>query len=214
MSGKDHKTGRVKPSASPACPAKHSTIVFDATGENWMSRWNKVFSTFEISHLRISLWFQVDPGDRDALLAYCHEEGKKEDLVEIAGGVGKEVSKHKRKQRQQRMSEQGVRGNCVSAYLFRRSREVIINERDPQKFFTPSQRHFKAHCQCIIDRYGLQAGMVRKQSVSDLIFGACPETGSEEDIFRIQTSAGTRHARTVVLAVGPANLPTSRPFQA
>jgi hypothetical protein len=100
MSLKDPKSGKVKP-ASPSCPStKYSTLVLDATGDTWMSRWNNLFKTFEISHLRSPMFFHVDPGDRDALLAYSHERGGKNDLVEIPGCVGKEVSKHQKKQRQ------------------------------------------------------------------------------------------------------------------
>lgn len=98
MSIKDPKTGRVKPAS--ACPAKYSTLVLDATADTWMGRWNTLFKTFEISHLRSPMFFHVDPGDRDALLAYSHEQGSDKDLVEIAGCVGKEVSKHQKKQRQ------------------------------------------------------------------------------------------------------------------
>lgn len=84
---------------------------------------------------------------------------------------------------------------------------MTVNERDRWDYFTPSQRLFKAHCQCVVDRYGLQAGMVRKAAVQDLVFAPVPEMGSEESIFTIRTDTGVRYARTVVLAVGPANPP-------
>lgn len=76
---------------------KISTVVLDATGDQWMAKWNQLFKTFDISHLRSPMFFHVDPGDRDGLLAFAHEERRENELQEIRGCVGKEVSKHKRK---------------------------------------------------------------------------------------------------------------------
>lgn len=114
MSTKNPKTGAVKPASAAKCPAKYSTLVLDATGNTWMSRWNNLFRTFEISHLRSPMFFHVDPGDRDALLAYCNEKGTEKELVEIAGCVGKEVSKHQKKQRQS-----GKHKRCATVYTAR-----------------------------------------------------------------------------------------------
>lgn len=66
-----------------------------------MQRWNNAFRTLEIKQLRSPMFFHVDPGDRDGMLAYTQEVGREEDLWEISGCVGKEMSKHKKKKRRQ-----------------------------------------------------------------------------------------------------------------
>lgn len=104
MSIKNKKDLSVKtPDSANRLGRGYSTLVLDATGDNWMTRWNRLFKTFEISHLRSPMFFHVDPGDRDGLLAFTHEQGREEELEEIPDCVGKEVSKHhKKKQRQRR----------------------------------------------------------------------------------------------------------------
>jgi hypothetical protein len=72
-------------------------LVLDATGDKWLSRWNKLFSTYDISHLRSPMLWHVDPQDRDALLAYAYGQNREGELIEIKNCVGKEVSKHARK---------------------------------------------------------------------------------------------------------------------
>lgn len=78
-----------------------STLVLDGTGDQWMQRWNNAFRTLEIKQLRSPMFFHVDPGDRDGMLAYTQEVGREGDLWEISGCVGKEMSKHKKKRRRQ-----------------------------------------------------------------------------------------------------------------
>ena len=78
-----------------------STLVLDGSGDQWMQRWNNAFRTLEIKQLRSPMFFHVDPGDRDGMLAYAQEMGREEDLWEISGCVGKDVSKHKKKKRRQ-----------------------------------------------------------------------------------------------------------------
>jgi hypothetical protein len=78
-----------------------STLVLDGSGDQWMQRWNNAFRTLEIKQLRSPMFFHVDPGDRDGMLAYTQEVGREDDLWEISGCVGKEMSKHKKKKRRQ-----------------------------------------------------------------------------------------------------------------
>ena len=85
-----------------------STVVLDGTGQRWMERWNRAFETLEIDQLRSPMFFHVDPGDRDGLLAYTGETGRERDLWEITGCVGKEMSKHKRKKKMMRSKAQYV----------------------------------------------------------------------------------------------------------
>lgn len=78
-----------------------STLVLDGSGDQWMQRWNNAFRTLEIQQLRSPMFFHVDPGDRDGMLAYTQEMGRDGELWEISGCVGKEMSKHKKKKRRQ-----------------------------------------------------------------------------------------------------------------
>lgn len=64
-----------------------------------MQRWNNAFKSLEIKQLRSPMFFHVDPGDRDGMLAYTQETGRDKDLWEIPNCVGKEMSKHKKKKK-------------------------------------------------------------------------------------------------------------------
>ena len=83
-----------------------SALVLDGSGSQWMERWNRLFRILEIDHLRSPMFFHVDPGDRDGMLAYSQETGREElgkDLWEIPGCVGKELSKHKQRKKQKQI---------------------------------------------------------------------------------------------------------------
>lgn len=95
---------------------------------------------------------------------------------------------------------------CV--IIYRPSGESNINEREKQDYFTPSSRLFEEHCRCIVDKYKLRDGLVRKASVQDIEYGQQPEIGQDRPFFRLKTEAGVFYARTVVLAIGPANAPS------
>lgn len=99
VSIKERKNGKEHRSKQSGGPRRLSTVVLDATADEWMMRWNTLFKTFDIQHLRSPMFWHVDPADRDALLSYTHDRGSKGDLIEIAGCVGKEVSKHHKKKR-------------------------------------------------------------------------------------------------------------------
>ena len=96
---KDRRTGHIKAPKKPENCRNYSTLVLDGTDKGWMTRWNHLFKTFEISHLRSPMFFHPDPQDRDGLLSYTYEKGRDKELVEIPECVGKEISKHKKKQR-------------------------------------------------------------------------------------------------------------------
>jgi len=97
---KDKRTGRTKTASSK--DSALSMLVLDSSSNKWMAKWNALFKKFEISHLRSPMFFHPDPSDRDALLAFAHEQGRMDELAPISGCVGKEVSKHKRKKKTSR----------------------------------------------------------------------------------------------------------------
>lgn len=95
------KTGHVKPASVDANKNKspYKMAVLDSSGEGWLSRWKTLFSTYGISHLRSPMIWHIDPQHRDALLSHAHFQGRDDELVEIKGCVGKEISKHHKKQK-------------------------------------------------------------------------------------------------------------------
>ncbi|KAJ5582463.1 hypothetical protein N7535_001083 [Penicillium sp. DV-2018c] len=74
-----------------------STLVLDGSGDKWMQRWDNAFRTLEIKQLRSPMFFHVDPGDRDGMLAYTREMGRDADLWEISGTIGSEIDERDRK---------------------------------------------------------------------------------------------------------------------
>jgi hypothetical protein len=46
--------------------------VLDADHDGWMGRWNRLFKTFGITHLRSPMFWHVDPNDRDSLLSKAY----------------------------------------------------------------------------------------------------------------------------------------------
>lgn len=96
---RNRRNGKVASAPNVTGRKKINTLVLDATADQWMTRWDTLFKIFDIKHLRSPMFFHVDPADRDSLLQQAHANGKAGDLVEIAGCVGKEVSKHQRKKK-------------------------------------------------------------------------------------------------------------------
>lgn len=100
---KNHKTGleiRRKSSVTSQSDADLDIHVLDATDGRFMARWDTLFKTFDISHLRSPMFFHVDPAERDGLLAYTYRNDRENELTELRGCVGKELSKHQRKKRE------------------------------------------------------------------------------------------------------------------
>ncbi|KAH8680774.1 FAD binding domain-containing protein [Xylariales sp. PMI_506] len=197
MSVKNYKTGAVK-CASQCFPTdgqgkSPSIVVLDAAGNSWMARWNYLFKTFGISHLRSPMFFHIDPAERDGLLAYTHMNGRGNELVELRGCVGKEISKHQRKKREKQRREPGA--------------EPTVDERDRNDYFVPSTPLFASHCNCIIDRYGLREGIIRQEKVLDIKFDYFDHICPTDKVFWIKTDERVYYSRTAVLAVGPANEP-------
>jgi hypothetical protein len=176
-----------------------------------MSKWNRLFKTFGIEHLRSPMFFHVDPSDRDALLGYTYEHNRERELQPLPGCAGKEVSKHRKKKKMNRgrVSQSGP----------------DIDERDRKDYFTPSSKLFRAHCDEVSCRYGLQSDMIRHERVVDIQFNNASawedeahdsvisddEMIDEQEIFRVSTDKGVRYARVVVLAIGPGNAPVIPP---
>lgn len=72
-------------------------LVLDATDNKWLGRWNKLFRTYDISHLRSPILWHVDPLERDSLLSHAYVQQRENELVEIKNCVGRELSKHAKK---------------------------------------------------------------------------------------------------------------------
>ncbi|KAL2874667.1 hypothetical protein SGCOL_010137 [Colletotrichum sp. CLE4] len=195
---KNRRNGNIIEKRTPERSQRYSTLVLDATGDEWMNRWNRLFKTFDITHLRSPMFFHVDPSDRDALLARAHERNQENELQELRACVGKEISKHLRKAR---LKSRNPKQHAV----------VEVDERDRKDYFTPPTNLFANHCECIVDRYGLREGLIQNEKVQDIQYSPIKRVSPDANLFAVQTNKGTHYARTVVLAVGPANTPTIPP---
>jgi hypothetical protein len=184
-------------------------LVLDADSADWMAKWNRLFKTFGIDYLRSPMFFQIDPADRDALLAYAYAREREKELQALPGCAGKEVSKHKKKKRV----------NAKGRFL---GRTPDVDERDRKDYFVPSTSLFAAHCCEVIQRYGLDKEMLRQERVVDIEYGVTTSfkdvaeydsaisndsSDEETDIFRVKTDRGVHFANVVILAVGPGNSP-------
>ncbi|KAI5302774.1 hypothetical protein KEM56_000367 [Ascosphaera pollenicola] len=175
--------------------ANKSVLVLDSSGATWMSRWNRLFSTYEISHLRSPMFFHVDPMDRDGMLGYARETGRENELWELHGCVGQEMSKHRKKKK-----------TMKHARSQHRPREVEIDERDRKDYWCPSSSLFTDYCNSVIDRYHLTPStLVQQAEVTDLSYDITPESGiCDTKIFTARTADGrVFYAKAVVVAVGP-----------
>ncbi|KAL1603598.1 hypothetical protein SLS60_005186 [Paraconiothyrium brasiliense] len=186
---------------------KIDMLVLDAEGASWMSKWNRLFKTFDIEYLRSPMFFHVDPADRDALLGYAYEHNREKELQSLPGCAGKEVSKHRKKKKlnRGRVSQSGP----------------DVDERDRKDYFTPSSKLFRAHCDEVTTRYGLGDDVIQQETAVDIQFGEISawEGGAHDNVisdddsingqalFRVSTDRGVRYARVVVLAIGPGNAP-------
>lgn len=177
-------------------------LILDADGTDWMSKWNRLFKTFGINHLRSPMFFQIDPADRDALLGYAYEKGREKELQALPGCAGKEISKHRKKKKL------NSRGRFPGS-------GPDVDERDRKDYYTPSTSLFTAHCEEVVRRYGLGPEMLRQERVVDISYDelsafedADDASTEDEKIFRVKTDAGVRYANIVVLAVGPGNAPS------
>jgi thioredoxin reductase len=183
-------------------------LVLDADGTRWMSKWNRLFKSFGIKYLRSPMFFQIDPADRDALLAYAYEQDREKELQDLPGCAGKEVSKHKKKKR---LSAKG-------RFL---GRTPDIDERDRKDYFVPSTGLFASQCADVVNRYDLGQDLLRQERVMDVQYDETASFGIErevlldeavEKIFRITTDKSMRFAKVVILAVGPGNAPSIPPL--
>ncbi|KAH6638095.1 hypothetical protein C7974DRAFT_154155 [Boeremia exigua] len=183
-------------------------LVLDADGADWMSKWNRLFKTFGINHLRSPMFFQIDPADRDALLGYAYEKGREKELQALPGCAGKEISKHRKKKKIKRGRFPGSGPD--------------VDERDRKDYFTPSTSLFTSHCEEVIRRYGLGPDMLRQERVLDVRYEEASSFGGAEHdsvisddasyedrkIFCVKTDKTQYFANIVILAVGPGNAPS------
>lgn len=152
-----------------------SILVLDKLGDGWLGMWNRLFRAYEILHLRSPMFFHPEPSDLGSLLEYAVKNNRAQvghpslmyqkpkprrgrraemeaeaaanlpDLLEIPGVVGKEVSKHKKKQLRSRRyaSSAGTMGPAV-------------NERDRKDYATPSSALFRDFVEELVQRYNLE----------------------------------------------------------
>ncbi|KAF5259929.1 hypothetical protein FOXYS1_9447 [Fusarium oxysporum] len=188
------RSGKISPPKHAAKP-QYKMLVLDADSDTWMGRWNRLFKMYDISHLRSPMLWHVDPLDRDALLAHAYANDRADELVEIRNCVGKEVSKHGRKKSGQRACGR------------RQEARVDINVRERNDYYNPSTSLFCDHCEKVAARYNLSSNMIRKEALQHLDYDEVKGISIDgEKLFTVTSNKVRRYARTVVLAVGPANV--------
>ncbi|KAI1420776.1 FAD binding domain-containing protein [Xylaria sp. FL1777] len=179
---------RRKESVAPAITRELDLLALDESGTSWMQRWQGMFKTFDISHLRSPMFFHVDPSERDSLLSYAYTTGRSDELRELHGCVGKELSKYQRKKRE-RMGRQP-------------QNIPTIDERERKDYYVPSTPLFFSHCDCLVDRYKLSNTMLSHEKVEDIRYDYVREFSDEQKIFCVKTNKGCHYGRIVVLAIG------------
>ncbi|KAK5989647.1 putative MFS-type transporter C18.02 [Cladobotryum mycophilum] len=194
------RSGKISSGRDTKAPrSEYNMLILDATDDKWMGRWNRLFKTYDISHLRSPMLWHVDPLDRDSLLAHAYAHQREDELVEIRNCVGKEISKHAAKKKKKA---------CHRACGGKQEARIAINLRERNDYYTPSQSLFCDHCEKVADRYKLGSQIIRKETVKDIDYGEITGVSiSGEKLFTVTTGQTSRYARAVVLAVGPANIP-------
>ncbi|GAA5950415.1 hypothetical protein JCM3765_004537 [Sporobolomyces pararoseus] len=175
--------------------------VLDSTSDQWLGRWNNYFKGLRIKTLRSPMLFHPSPADVDALVAYARRERREDELTEIEGVVGKELSKHAKKKKRGQNSPR-VNGT------------VPINERDRQDYFRPSSSLFDSFISSeLISRYSLSS-LVTHSTVTQISYTMIQIEGESEPIrgFVVESrdpdgTTSIMAAEAVVVAPGPSNLP-------
>ena len=72
--------------------------VFDASGA-WMGKWNNLFETLEIQHLRSPATFHVESTEGDGLLQYALEKNRMNELTDIPNIIDAREKKSKKSTR-------------------------------------------------------------------------------------------------------------------
>ncbi|KAF4975493.1 hypothetical protein FZEAL_7724 [Fusarium zealandicum] len=193
---KNARSGKISSGRKPTRQPEYKMLVLDADDSNWMGRWNRLFKMYDISHLRSPMLWHVDPLDRDALLAHAYANEREDELVEIRNCVGKEISKHAKK----KTTGQRIIGR-------RKEARIDINLRERNDYYNPSTSLFGDHCEKVAARYRLGTEMIRKEALEHLDYGEVKGISIDgEKLFTVTSNKVRRYARTVVLAVGPANV--------
>lgn len=112
------------------CHPDYKLAVLDSSDGNWLGRWRTLFKAFDIRHLRSPMIWHIDPNDRDSLLGAAWRSGRDDDMVHIPFCVGKELSKHAKKQKMR--GEKAPGSKCVSVIPLHRASLTIQQTKRPR----------------------------------------------------------------------------------
>ncbi|TIB64911.1 hypothetical protein E3P77_02891 [Wallemia ichthyophaga] len=170
------------------------TLTNGTPEKKFCANFHNLFKGLEIEYMRSPMFFHSNPRDVDALLSYAYANNYH--LREIPGVVGKEVSKHKKRQ-----AKNGKRA----------TNEDPINERYREDFQTATSGCFFDFCRDDIEKYYGLDGVVEHGEITNLSYDYHDENHPEK-LFKVIKQDGEHAlAKTVVLAIGNnncANLPT------
>ncbi|KAI5961429.1 uncharacterized protein KGF55_004052 [Candida pseudojiufengensis] len=125
-------------------------LIIDQTSNKFIGQWDNQFNACQIPFLRSPMFFHLDPLDIDGMISYAHNSNRQSELMEIQNVVGKEISKHKLKQK---------RGNKKPSGL------IDINQRDWKDYYRPSTPLFHDYCESIVDRYNLRNSIIKDEVI-------------------------------------------------
>ncbi|KAI5954662.1 hypothetical protein KGF54_002438 [Candida jiufengensis] len=124
-------------------------LIIDSTNNKFLSQWDNQFKSCQIPYLRSPMFFHVDPSDIDGMTSYAYSTNRENELMEITNVVGKEISKHKLKQKK------GLKKNGL----------IDINHRDWKDYYRPSTKLFHDYCESVVDRYNLKNSIIKDEVI-------------------------------------------------
>lgn len=151
--------------------------VFDPSGQ-WLFRWNSLFESLAIPHLRSTVVQHPQPHDKHALLEFARRHGRMDEVVPLTQ-LFRKASVRKTN-----------RFNLAQSY----------------EHAAPGSRLFYDFCVSLVRRLGLDKVLVPSKvlAVEPLEDG----TDTDEPRFRLKLDDGSTHdCDRVIVAVGPTNYP-------
>ncbi|CCH43861.1 hypothetical protein BN7_3415 [Wickerhamomyces ciferrii] len=183
-------------------------MVLDKVSDRFMGQWDNQFEAVDIPHLRSPMFFHPDPNDIDGLLSFAHSSGRQNELKEINGVVGQEITKHQQKK---------MRSKRKNSMEMKSSKQknvglVEIDHRNRFDYYRPGTKLFHDFCESLVNRYELE-NVVRQADVVDIKYGEVNKIMLNGEIengmgFQIETADGDIFGcKVAILAVGPAGEP-------
>jgi L-lysine 6-monooxygenase (NADPH-requiring) len=167
-----------------------SIKVFDSTG-SWMGKWDYLFKSLEIDHLRSPATFHVQSTEGDGLLEYALQHGRLNELTEIPNILDA------REKKSRNSKYDLTNGRC------KHKRVSLFTAADVTRMAIPSTSLFCDHTRESISANGFDQLVVKANCT-----GIHPSENPSTDGFRLMfTYHDEVKARCVIVATGGTNVP-------